>query len=72
MDPASYDVNWVPRRGESSPQERATAMKEIYVDAEDIIPHNMPPPLGIGIDINVFVDADHAGIDLQGDHIQES
>ena len=35
-------------------------MKEIYVDAEDVLPHNIPVPLGKAIDINVFVDADHA------------
>jgi len=36
-------------------------MKRLYVDAEENLPHNMPKPLGKGIDINVFVDADHAG-----------
>ena len=36
-------------------------MKEIYPDAEDSLPHNMPQPRGKAIDISVFVDADHAG-----------
>ena len=61
MDPTSYDVSWSPRRNESSPQERAEAMKEIYADASDELPHNMPEPLGEPVDINTFVDADHAG-----------
>ena len=61
MDPNSYDVNWVPRRDESSPMERAEAMREIYSDAKDELPHNMPEPLGESVDINTFVDADHAG-----------
>ena len=61
MDPNSYDVNWVPRRDESSPMERAEAMRDIYSDAKDELPHNMPEPLGESVDINTFVDADHAG-----------
>ena len=61
MDPNSYDVNWVPRRDESSPMERAEAMRERYSDAKDELPHNMPEPLGEPVDINTFVDANHAG-----------
>ena len=61
MDPTSFDVDWTPRKGESSPSERADEMKRIYPDACDELPHNMPKPLGIGVDINAFVDADHAG-----------
>ena len=61
MDHMSYDINWIPKRNESSPLERAEAMKEIYADAIDELPHNMPEPLGMPIDINAFGDADHAG-----------
>ena len=61
MDPTSFDVEWTPRKGESSPQEKALEMKRIYPDAFDELPHNMPTPYGKGVDINVFVDADHAG-----------
>ena len=43
------------------PEDRAMAMNEIYTDVTDLLPHNMPEPLGNGIDINKFVDADHAG-----------
>ena len=35
-------------------------MKEIYLDAEDVLPHNMPNTREKPIDIYVFVDADHA------------
>lgn len=59
MNPTSYDVQWMPKRGESSPQDRAQAMKGIYIDAEGILSHNVPIPLSESIDINVFIDADH-------------
>jgi hypothetical protein len=36
-------------------------MKEIYTDACDTLPHNMPEPRGNAVDITAFVDADHAG-----------
>ena len=36
-------------------------MREIYANAKDELPHNMPEPLGEPVDINIFVDADHAG-----------
>ena len=36
-------------------------MKDVYAEAEDMLPHDMPPPKGKSVDINVFVDADHAG-----------
>ena len=61
MDPSRFDVEWHPEKNECSPQERAIQMKEIYVDAEESIPHNIPEARGNEIDINVFVDADHAG-----------
>jgi hypothetical protein len=36
-------------------------MKELYPDACDEVAINMPEPRGEEVDINVFVDADHAG-----------
>ena len=36
-------------------------MNELYPDACDELPPNMPEPRGLSVDINVFVDADHAG-----------
>ena len=61
LDPSRFDVEWNPREEEASPWERARAMKDIYPDAQDSLPHNMPRPRGRAIDISVFVDSDHAG-----------
>jgi hypothetical protein len=61
MNPTSFDVDWTPNSNEPHPLERAQSMKEIYTDAEEELPQNMPPPRGEPVDISVFVDADHAG-----------
>ena len=62
MDPTRFDVEWKPRvEGEHSPLERAKAMKDLYPDAAQLLPHNIPEPRGEEVDINLFVDADHAG-----------
>ena len=62
MDPTRFDVDWKPRsEGEAPPSQRARAMKDLYPDAEEQVPHNMPEPRGEEVDVNVFVDADHAG-----------
>ena len=62
FDPLDYDINWVPiRNDELHPQKRAEAMKELYPDAEDLPPPKMPLPRGKPVNINVFVDSDHAG-----------
>ena len=44
-----------------TPIERAQGLKDIYTDACDELPHNMPEERGKEVDITVFVDADHAG-----------
>ena len=36
-------------------------MKDQYPDAEELLPHNAPEPLREEVDINVFIDANHAG-----------
>ena len=36
-------------------------MRELYPDSKDQIPHDMPDPLGKGVCISCFVNADHAG-----------
>jgi hypothetical protein len=62
LDSTRLDVVWQPiHKGEIHPQERAIAMKELYPDAIEHLPHNMPEARGIDVDINAFVDADHAG-----------
>ena len=61
FDPLRYDVEWVPFGEESHPMVRAEALRDIY-DVEELEkPHNMPEARGEKVDINVFVDADHAG-----------
>ena len=37
------------------------AMKQIYVDAKEDLPTNAPTPLGEPVQVNCFVDSDHAG-----------
>ena len=36
-------------------------MKDLYPDAAQLLPHNIPESRGEEVDINLFVDADHAG-----------
>ena len=55
-----FDIIWKPKNNEPSPEMRAAAIKEQYPDAGELIPHNAPEPLGKEVDINIFVDADHA------------
>ena len=61
LDPTRFDVRWQPLSNEESPIRRAELMKQLYPDAENLIPPGMPAPRGNAVDINVFVDADHAG-----------
>ena len=42
-------------------QARIKAMKEIYTDTEEAMPTNAPEPRGNPIQVNCFVDSDHAG-----------
>ena len=37
------------------------AMSQIYIDAKEDIPSNAPSPLGEPVQLNCFVDSDHAG-----------
>lgn len=61
MDPTPWEVDWVGEYGEIHPRERARYMKELYPDAIDNHPHDMPEALGEPVNISCFVDADHAG-----------
>ena len=40
---------------------KSVDMKEFYPDASESIPPNSPEPRGLPVQINCFVDADHAG-----------
>ena len=61
----SFDPTYVeldePINDLHSPETRAKVMKEFYPDAEEKIPPNAPKPRGKPVQINCFVDADHAG-----------
>ncbi len=62
LDPTTFDIDWQPRSEKDiHPVERSKLLKELYNDAVDEVPHNMPEARGEAIDLNVFVDADHAG-----------
>ena len=61
MDPTKWDIEWTGDKGEAHPKQRAQYMKELYPDARDNMPHDMPKPLGNSVNISCFVDADHAG-----------
>jgi hypothetical protein len=49
------------QKGSDIPELRASEMKDFYPDAEETLPLNAPSPRGLPIQINAFVDADHAG-----------
>ena len=46
---------------EQAPEIRRKMMQKIYQDACDEIPSNCPTPKGKAVQINCYVDADHAG-----------
>ena len=61
FDPEKFDIEWVPMGSEPSPKERAEILGKMYPDAMDKDPPGMPRPLGVSIQLTMFVDADHAG-----------
>ena len=56
FDPAYHDVE-----DPQLVQARIDAMKEMYPDAVEDLPPNAPPPRGNPVEMNTFVDSDHAG-----------
>lgn len=61
MDPEYANVDISADEERNSPEHRAGLMKELYPDAEEDVPPDMPEPLGRPVEVNVFVDSDHAG-----------
>ena len=61
MDQTKWGIEWVGEKGEAHPRRRVQYMKELYPDDKDNMPHNMPKPLGMSVNVSCFVDADHAG-----------
>lgn len=60
FDPTRLEIDMSSDNREN-PECKAEAMREFYPDAKDDIPPNAPPPRGKAVQINTFVDADHAG-----------
>ena len=60
MDPQKVDLEY---KGpySLSPDEKRRKMRSIYPDAIDEVPINAPDPRGASVQLNVYVDADHAG-----------
>ena len=54
MDPAKWYIEWAGGPGEVHPRERARYLKELYPDAEQNIPYDMPEPLGDSVLITCF------------------
>ena len=60
IDKRTLNIQWNGENG-PSPWNRAQFMKEIYPDAREDFPYEIPEPLGTPLQINCFVDADHVG-----------
>ena len=60
FDPTYLDLD-EPMNLEDSPSHKAKVMRELYPDANEATPANAPDPRGKPVQINCFVDADHAG-----------
>ena len=61
MDPHNWDIAWSGNPDQVHPRERARYMAELYPDAAQLMPYDMPDPLGNPVSVTCFVDADHAG-----------
>ena len=61
MDPVKWDIDWVGGPDDMHPRRRAEYMSELYPDAKQVLPYDMPTALGKPVNITCFVDADHAG-----------
>lgn len=64
---SSNEITFDPQELYISPEDmnlandKREAMNKLYVDAEETLPTNAPPPRGKPVQINCFVDSDHAG-----------
>ena len=61
MDPTIWDITWTGGPDDTHPREKARYMAELYPDAAQNLPYDMPEALGNPVNITCFVDADHAG-----------
>ena len=60
LDPEKLDIKFNGPADEL-PQLRREMMKKIYQDAKEDIPTNSPEPRGRSVQVNCYVDANHAG-----------
>ena len=60
FDPTYLDVE-SPLNSENNPKCKTKAMKDFNPDAEEAILSNAPEPRRKAVQINCFIDADHAG-----------
>ena len=51
----------IPNPSDNTKESKIARMKKYYPDAEEALPSNAPEPRGLPVQINCFVDADHAG-----------
>ena len=56
FDPAIHEID-----DPVATNSRIKAMKDVYPDAQEDLPPNAPEPRGNAIQVNCFVDSDHAG-----------
>jgi hypothetical protein len=61
FDPAYLELSENDEKESDIPELRAAEMKDFYPDAKETLPPNAPSPRGLPVQINTFVDADHAG-----------
>ena len=60
FDPTYLDLP-EPLNPAENPTMKIQAMKNFYPDASEPVPENAPVPRGKAVQINAFVDVDHAG-----------
>ena len=60
MDPHKLDIDYKDPQ-ENSPIARRAVMKRLQPDAKEEFPEDMPESRGKSVQINLYVDADHAG-----------
>ena len=61
MDPEKWQIQWARGPDDVHPRDKVKYLKELYPDACQTIPYDMPEPLGESVFVTCFVDADHAG-----------
>ena len=60
LDPEKLDIKFG-GPAEEMPELRREMMKRIYQDAKEDVPSNSPEPRGKSVQVNCYVDANHAG-----------